>query len=251
MSLSRDVSADGLRHVAGGGPIQAHISIGRPLSVKAIIFDLDGTLVDSARDLQVAMNALLAEEDLRAVSLDEVKAMVGDGAAKFVERAIVATGGDLTGLSRLVKRFVEIYEANPTQYTESYPGVSGTLEHLRLLGLPLAVVTNKPYAATVSILDALGIHRFFDAVVGGDTLSERKPHPAPLLLALDRLGIKPEDALMIGDNYHDVQAARAAGLRVYAVTYGYSHKPHAELGADRLLNAMSELPPILISDTAQ
>ncbi|RDI59371.1 phosphoglycolate phosphatase [Microvirga subterranea] len=214
-------------------------------SLKAAIFDLDGTLVDSARDLQDAANALLAEEGLRAVSLDETKSMIGDGVAKLVERAIVATGGDTSRLPLLVSRFLEIYEANASRCTEAYPGVVATLEHLRRLGLRLAIVTNKPYAATTEILDALGLRMFFDAVIGGDTLLERKPHPAPILAALERLGAGPDAALMVGDNYHDVQAARAAGVRAFAVTYGYSHKPHAELGAERLLDAMSELLPIV------
>jgi phosphoglycolate phosphatase len=214
-------------------------------SLKAIIFDLDGTLVDSARDLQDATNALLVEEGLRSISLAEVKSMIGDGVAKLVERAIEATGGDLTRLPILVLRFLEIYEANASHHTEAYPGVRNTLEGLSSMGLPLAVVTNKPYSATIDILEALGLSAFFGAVIGGDTLPERKPHPAPILLALERLGVSPKAALMVGDNYHDVQAARAAGVRAFAVTYGYSHKPHAELGADRLIDTMSELLPIV------
>ena len=218
--------------------------------LKAIIFDLDGTLVDSARDLQDATNVLLSEEGLRPISLDEVKSMIGDGAAKLVERAVAATGGDGTRLPELIARFLKIYEGNASRYTQAYPGVPDTLKGLHGLGLALAVVTNKPYAATMEILEALGLSGYFGAVVGGDTLPERKPHPAPLLLALERLGVAPGAALMVGDNYHDVQAARAAGVRAFAVTYGYSHKPHAELGADRLIDAMPELLPVVASAAA-
>jgi phosphoglycolate phosphatase len=220
-------------------------------SLKAIIFDLDGTLVDSARDLRDAVNILLAEEGLRQISLEEVKSMIGDGAARLVERGVSATGGDLSRLPALVPRFLQIYEANASRYTEAYPGVVETLSSLRELGLPLAVVTNKPYAATIDILEVLGLRTYFDAVVGGDTLPERKPHPAPILAALEHLGVAPEAALMVGDNYHDVQAARAAGVRAFAVTYGYSHKPHAELGADRLIDAMSELLPAVANAAAK
>jgi phosphoglycolate phosphatase len=219
-------------------------------SLKAIIFDLDGTLVDSARDLRDAVNVLLAEEGLRQIDLREVKSMIGDGAAKLVARAVVAAGGDLSRLPALVARFLQIYEANASRHTEAYPGVVETLSALRELGLPLAVVTNKPYVATIDILEALGLRAYFDAVVGGDTLPERKPHPAPILAALRHLGVAPEAALMVGDNYHDVQAARAAGVRTFAVTYGYSHKPHAELGADRLIDTMSELLPVVTSAAA-
>jgi phosphoglycolate phosphatase len=216
--------------------------------LKAIIFDLDGIMVDSARDLRDAVNVLLVEEGLRQIDLDEIKSMIGDGIAKLVERAISATGGDLAGLPEFVARFLKIYEANTSHHTEAYSGVVDALAGLRRLGLSLAVVTNKPYAATIGILDALDLHTYFDAVIGGDTLPERKPHPAPILAALKHLGVVPKAALMIGDNFHDVQAARAAGVRAFAVTYGYSHKPHAELGADHLIDTMSEL--LLIIDNA-
>jgi phosphoglycolate phosphatase len=227
-----------------------NVSNQRMSQLKAIIFDLDGTLVDSARDLQEATNTLLAQEGLRQISLDEVKSMIGDGVAKLVERAISATGGDLMRLPELVAQFLRIYEANASRYTEAYPGVVDTLADLRRMGFPLAVVTNKPYTATIDILETLGLQRFFEVVIGGDTLPERKPHPAPILMALKRLGVPPEAALMVGDNYHDVQAAHAAGIRAFAVTYGYSHKPHAELGADRLLETMPELLPVIGSSAA-
>jgi len=219
------------------------------IPLKAILFDLDGTLVDSARDLQEALNALLAEEGLRPVGLDDVKAMVGDGAAKLVERAFAAAGGDLARLPELVRRFLDHYRTEATRHTGVYPGVPETLAGLRRRGLELAVVTNKPEAATLDILEALGLRGFFGAVVGGDTLPERKPHPRPVLAALERLAVSPDAALMVGDNDHDVQAAHAAGVRAVAVTYGYSHKPHAELGADRLIDAMIELLP-LVDDVA-
>ncbi|APF39294.1 phosphoglycolate phosphatase (plasmid) [Chelatococcus daeguensis] len=212
---------------------------------KAILFDLDGTLVDSARDLTDAVNALLAEEGLPQVSLAAVKSMIGDGAAKLVERALAATGGDLSRLPAHVVRFLAIYETGAAGHTAAYPGVPEVLHELKRRGLRLAVVTNKPYAATMDILEALGLAGFFGAVIGGDSLPERKPHPAPLQAALARLEVSPEAAIMVGDNYHDVEAARAAGVRAFAVTYGYSHRPHAELGADRLLDTMSELPLLL------
>jgi phosphoglycolate phosphatase len=213
--------------------------------VKAIIFDLDGTLVDSARDLQSATNAVLAEEGLRPVRLGEVKSMIGDGVAKLVERAVAATGGDPMRLPILIPRFIAVYEANASRHTVAYAGVPETLERLKDLGLKLALVTNKPAKATVAILDALSLRPFFDAVIGGDSLAERKPHPAPVLLALGQLDVRPEAAIMVGDNYHDVQAAGAAGVRAFAVTYGYSHRPHAELGAERLIETLPDLLPVV------
>ncbi len=215
--------------------------------LKAVLLDLDGTLVDSAEDIRVALNRVLAERSLRQVDVAEVKGMIGDGALKLVERGLAATGGDPEDLGASHARFLEVYGENPTAHTRPYPGVLDTLARLREAGLKLAVVTIKPEGATLSVLADLGIAPLVDAVVGGDTAPERKPHPAPLLLALDRLGVPPEEALMVGDNHHDVTAARAAGTRAFAVTYGYSHKLVGELGADRLLDGFPDLATAVLA----
>ncbi len=215
--------------------------------IRAVLFDLDGTLVDSAGDLRNALNAVLGERGLRSLSLDEVKGMIGDGATKLVERGLAATGGDPAKLMETHRAFLALYEANASDLTRPYPGAVQTLEALQAKGLPLAVVTNKPAAATATVLEALDLARFFNVVVGGDTLAQRKPHPAPILHALEGLGVPAEAALMVGDNHHDISAARAAGTAAVAVTYGYSHVPHAELGADRLVDNLTELLPLLFA----
>lgn len=211
------------------------------MPLRAILLDLDGTLVDSAEDLRDALNAVLAGEGLRAVGLEECKGMIGDGAGKLVERALRAAGGSPDRQEAALARFLAAYEADPVRRTRPYPGVVETLGRLRERGLRLAVVTNKPEAATRAVLRLLNLSALFDAVVGGDTAERRKPDPAPVRLALARLGVEPGEALMVGDNHHDVAAARAAGVRAVAVTYGYSHVPHPELGADRLIGRFEEL----------
>ncbi len=217
-----------------------------PLShLDAVLFDLDGTLVDSARDLMDAVNAVLAEEGLRAVDLDETRAMIGDGARVLLERALARTGGDPGAAPGLLPRLLALYEAGASRHTRPYPGVVETLEALRAAGLRLAVVTNKPERAARLVLADMGLDRYFEAVIGGDTLPRRKPDPAPVHEALRRLGVAPDRAAMVGDNHHDVEAGRAAGLRVVAVSYGYAHRPPAELGADRLIDAFAELPAAL------
>ncbi|KAA2237467.1 phosphoglycolate phosphatase [Salinarimonas soli] len=219
----------------------------RPQRFDAVLLDLDGTLIDSARDLMEALNRLLAEQGLRAVDLDETRAMIGDGARVLVERALARTGGAPDDAARLMPRFLAIYEADASRHTRPYPGVVETLERLKAAGLRLAVVTNKPEAATRAILEALALDRFMDAVVGGDTLAQRKPDPAPLREALRRLGIEAGRAAMVGDNHHDVEAGHAAGLPVVAVSYGYAHGAPGEFGAERLIDRFPDLPDALNS----
>jgi phosphoglycolate phosphatase len=211
------------------------------MSLKAVLCDLDGTLVDSAEDIRAALNQLMAESGRDPVGPAEIKTMIGDGVGKLIERAVAARGGDPADAPGLVPRFLALYEPNAARSTRPYPGVPETLRALKARGLRLAVVTNKPEAATREILGSLGLAALIEVVVAGDTIEQRKPHPAPVLLALHRLGVSPAEAVMVGDNHHDVSAARAAGVRAIAVTYGYSHVPHAELGADRLISSFCEL----------
>ncbi|MBW7849566.1 MAG: phosphoglycolate phosphatase [Rhodospirillales bacterium] len=209
-----------------------------------ILFDLDGTLVDSLPDLSHALNVMLTRLGRRALAAKEVRLMVGDGAATLVERALTATGGLAHGsLSDHTRHFLEIYEGGPADRTRPYPGADRTLEHLRASGYLMAVCTNKPYAPSIAILEALGLRRFFGAVVGGDSIAGvKKPDPRMVVAALEALDASSARALFVGDSGNDVFAARAAGLPVVAVTFGYSRVPVADLGADATIDALAELP---------
>ncbi len=214
----------------------------------AIVIDLDGTLVDSVPDLRAALNALLAEEGRPALSVDEVKGMVGDGATKLVERGFAATGAaaDADALAALVRRFLGLYEGHAALHTRPYPGVPETLRRLSAEGLRLGICTNKPYAATLEVLEALDLRRFFAVVTGGDSLNEvRKPDPRMLLTTLARMDATPEAAVMVGDNANDVAVAHGAGVPVIAVTYGYPKMPPERLGADLLIDRFDQLPTAL------
>jgi phosphoglycolate phosphatase len=219
-------------------------------AVQAIIFDLDGTLVDSAEDLRAALNTLLSELRLRPIEANEIKGMIGDGVLKLVERALVATKGDPEQRDFLLPRFLALYQANPAALTRCYPGVLETLDALRRKGFRLAVVTNKPVFATRKILEALSLAKFFPVVVGGDSLPQRKPDPAQLLEAAQQLDVNIDQTLMVGDNIHDVEAAHAAGMRCIAVSYGYHHRPPSEFNADRLIDRFDELPSLVINPTS-
>lgn len=212
---------------------------------RAVAFDLDGTLVDSAADLMHASNALLAELGRPPVDLPAVRSFIGDGAPKLVERVLAATGGvpDPEETARCLRRFLSIYEADPSAHSALYPGVAETLAALSAAGLRLGVCTNKPMAATARLLDDLGIAGAFAAVVGGDSYPTRKPSPEPLLGLLERLGVRPDEAAFVGDNEHDVAAARAAKVaRVLVVPYGYARVPLDGLPHDGILDGFADLP---------
>lgn len=219
--------------------------------VKAIIFDLDGTLVDSAEDLRAALNKLMSELGLRPIGTSEIKAMIGDGALKLVERGLTAAKGDPAQKDVWLSRFLEIYQENPATLTRCYPGVLATLAVLRRKKFRLGVVTNKPVLATMKVLQALSLAEFFSVVVGGDSLQERKPHPAPLLEAARQLEVDVSRILMVGDNIHDVEAAHAAGMRCVAVSYGYHHRPPSEFNADHLIDRFGDLLPRVINLASQ
>ncbi|MSO85886.1 MAG: phosphoglycolate phosphatase [Rhodospirillales bacterium] len=216
--------------------------------LKAVLFDLDGTLVDSAPDLAAALNRLLARAGYPPVALAEIQMMIGDGVHKLVERGFAvhkrALSPDET--ERFADRFVADYEANATVATRPFPGAIETLAELRATGLALGVCTNKPEGATRAILAAFGMDSFFAQVIGGNTVpGRRKPDPEPLWEALRRLGVGAGAAIMVGDSPNDVAAARAARLPIVAVTFGYSRVPPDQLGADRLVGHFSELKEAL------
>jgi phosphoglycolate phosphatase len=216
--------------------------------LKAVVFDLDGTLIDSAPDLASALNRLLAREGLGPVALAQVQTMIGDGVAKLVERGFAVRGRNLSAgeLGDLARRYVADYEPNSAVETRPFPGAREALGELRAAGLALGVCTNKPEAATRAILAAFGMDPFIAAVVGGDTLpGARKPDPATLRETLARLGAGAGQAIAVGDSPNDVAAARAAGVPIVAVSFGYSRVPPAELGADRLIGRFADLGPAL------
>ncbi|MEE3622578.1 phosphoglycolate phosphatase [Nitrospirillum sp. BR 11752] len=212
----------------------------------AILFDFDGTLIDSAPDILTGINRLLDEENLPNLDLAQVHQFIGDGAPMLVTRTFAAVGRPLDpdSIPAMTDRYMAIYESLPADPGCVFPGVAATLASLRE-SIPLALVTNKPERATHAVLRAIGLDGLFTAVVGGDTLPTRKPHPGPLLHAMAQLGVAPARTVMVGDGANDVTAGRAAGCHVVCVTYGYPRMPVEELGADRLVDHFHDLPAAL------
>lgn len=209
----------------------------------AILFDLDGTLIDSAPDLATSVNIILLREGLGPLSVGAVRDMIGNGIRKLVERAFAACGStlDAFALDEHEASMIVIYAHHLTAETTVYPGVPDALRYAQDKGIKIAVVTNKPIGATRAILHHFGIEDACGAVVGGDENIPRKPAPEPLWVALDRLGVGRADAVMVGDSPADIAAARAAGVKVIAVSGGYSKIPAAELGADHTINSLYDL----------
>ena len=212
-----------------------------------IVFDLDGTLIDSAADLTEALNRVLADQGLPAVAEASVRHMVGDGAVKLIERGFAAAGRPFDdGLpARLRQAFLDHYGACLIQRTRAQPGAAEALAALSAAGRRMAVCTNKPAAMSETILAHLGLAGYFEAVLGGDSLQVRKPDPAPLFAAIERSGGAAPRAVMVGDSHTDVATARAAAVPVVVVSFGYTRTPARALGADAVIDHFDELLPAL------
>lgn len=214
---------------------------------KALVWDLDGTLIDSAPDLCRALNSVLAESGYNLLEVGAVRPMIGNGVPKLVERGFEAVGRELsaTELDVLVAKFMAHYSANPTAHTRMYPGVAETLETLAAAGVKQGLCTNKPEAVTRSILQALKIDQYFSAVVGGDTTDARKPDPGPLQFCIDTMGATVGSTIMIGDSAVDVGSARALRVPIGLVAHGYRHTDLANIDADFLVEDIASVPEIL------
>jgi len=217
----------------------------------AILFDLDGTLVDSLPDIAGALGTLFNEMDREPLSSPEVKAMIGGGIPMLIERALTAGQIEVDGEQRgkLTQRFRDIYSARATELTRPFPGVVELLGQMKDAGTRLGVCTNKPEAVSRQILDELELSQFIGAVIGGDTLPTRKPDAAPVLAGLEILGCSPARGLMVGDSDADSGAARAAGVPVILVSFGYTRTPVAEIDADAVIDTFAELPNAIASVT--
>jgi phosphoglycolate phosphatase len=210
-----------------------------------LVFDLDGTLVDSAPDLRAALNQMLRERGHSALSLAQVKRMVGDGAPAMVARALAASGSDPADSVGALPRFLEIYEADPIRLTRAYPKVPETLATLRGRGYRTSICTNKPQRATIAVIEGLGLGELFDGIAGGDRFPVKKPDPGHLLGLIGELGARAEASAMIGDSENDAAVARAAGVPLVLMRYGYARVDPESLAADALIGHFSELPKAL------
>ena len=184
-----------------------------------VIFDLDGTLIDTRQDITNAANEMLAHYGLQAKSVAEVTGYVGDGIARLVERCL---GSHHVAFEEAVELFKRSYSSHLMDFTRPYPGIVDLLEGLR--GVRKAILTNKSFEMSKTITDGLGLSSYFELIVGGDSIPRRKPFPDGILYILEKAGVEKERALMVGDGPNDILTAREAGVRSVYVRWGFSEE---------------------------
>lgn len=212
---------------------------------RAVVFDLDGTLIDSAPDIAAALNEVLARRDLPSFPLDEVKAMVGGGIPTLIRRALEAHGVAPHDIQPLVTDMIGVYAGRATALTVPYDGAEAELKRLTAAGVKLAICTNKNQDVTEIILRDMNLAHHFAAVSGARPGFPRKPDPAPLRAVLEALGVAAHEAVMVGDSGADSGAAKAAGVPVVLCAFGYGHGPLEALAPDAVIGALSELQAAL------
>jgi phosphoglycolate phosphatase len=214
------------------------------IALDVVAFDLDGTLADTAPDLTASLNHALATLGRPAIAAEDVRQMVGHGARALLRKGLAATGDSSEELVESgLQAFLEYYGEHICDGTRPFEGVEPALEALSVRGIAVAICTNKPEWLTHRLVEALGWQDRFQAIVGADTLPVRKPDPAPLHAAVERAG--GGRAAFVGDSITDADTARAARLPLIAVSFGFSDRPVAELGADVVIDHFDELLPAL------
>lgn len=218
------------------------------MTATTIVFDLDGTLIDTAPDLVESLNHTIAARDLAPVSYEDLTHLVGQGARMMIQRAFALRGAPLTEdeVPALLDRFIDHYESGMPGKSRPYPGLVEALDRLKAKGFKLAVCTNKMERLAVPLLERLNLTTYFATIAGGDTFAFRKPDPAHILATVERAGGSPDKVLMIGDSINDILAARNGNIPSIAVPFGYSDVPVAELGASHLIGHFDELTVDLV-----
>ena len=208
-----------------------------------VVFDLDGTLIDTAPDLIGTLNLIFAQEGLPAIAMEQARSLVGAGIRPLIERALVSQGCNLPveAVDDIFARYIRHYQEHIADASRPFEGVERALDNLHREGFRLAVCTNKYEGLSVRLLDALGLTQRFVAICGQDTFPMKKPDPEMLRLTIARAGGDPAYAVMVGDSETDVTLARSAAIPVIGVDFGYTSIPMAELNPDRLISHFDAL----------
>ncbi|HXX79944.1 MAG TPA: HAD-IA family hydrolase [Thermodesulfovibrionales bacterium] len=210
------------------------------MSIQLIIFDLDGTLIDSRVDITNALNYALKRYAFAQLSVEDTVKMIGEGISRLIEKVVGEREASIK--ADVTERFLTYYTQHILDYTREYPGVRDTLE--KLGSYQKAVISNKNESLSKMVLKGLGLLHHFNVIIGSDTTPERKPSPLPILRLLTELHVQSGEAVIVGDSNYDVDAGKAAGITTVAVTYGY--RPREVIAhADYLIDTMTDLVPLL------
>ncbi len=212
------------------------------IKTELIIFDLDGTLVNSCEDIRQALNHCFTKRGIQGFSYEEVRQMVGEGVNRLIEKAMSARNVSMP-IQELLECFVSYYNEHIADFSQLYPDVKETLEALK--DFKKVVISNKLTALTIKTMEHLDILKYFDFVAGSDTFVEKKPSPLPIFETIKRFNTSPERTIIVGDSDIDIQTGRAAGVKVVAVTYGYRDRELLQ-GADFMIDSISALKNIIL-----
>jgi len=210
------------------------------MQIKLIIFDLDGTLVDTSGDITNALNYALKPYGLRDLTVEDTIKMVGEGITRLIEK--ILENERIQMRDTVIKRFLDYYSEHLVDFSTLYPHVRETLEKLN--GYKKAVISNKREYLSTRLLDKLDLLKYFDLVVGSDTTSERKPSAIPVIYVFTKLGVNPDESIIVGDSNYDIEAGKKAGLKTVAVTYGYRERQYL-IDADYIIDSMKDLLTLL------
>lgn len=210
--------------------------------VEAVVFDLDGTLIHSAPDIHACLNRAMSDAGVRPFSLAEVTGFIGNGVPRLIERAVLARGLDRAEQGRIEQRFLDFYSADPVALTRPFEGVPELLQNLRARGLRLGVCTNKPQAPARDILARLGLETYFDIILGGDSVPQRKPHPEPLWRCFEQLGAA---GCYVGDSEVDAECAASAGIPFLLFSGGYRKARISDLPHHAAFDRFAALPGLI------
>jgi phosphoglycolate phosphatase len=219
------------------------------MTAPTIIFDLDGTLVDTAPDLIDTLNIVLGREGLPPVEYDEARRLIGFGARRMIERGLALSGKTVppAEVDRMFSDFIAHYSDHLADKSQPFPGLEAALDKLAAQSCRFAVCTNKLERLSVVLLESLGLAARFDAICGQDTFGVQKPHPEALLGTLRRVGGSAALSVMVGDSQTDILAARSSGVPVVAVDFGYTDVPVRQLHPDRIISHFNELPDVIVA----
>jgi phosphoglycolate phosphatase len=225
------------------------IARAEPSHLPTIVFDLDGTLADTAPDLIATLNVILQQEGVAPIALDRARDVVGAGARAMIQRGLALSDRTITEerLDQLFRGFLDLYGDALAVETRLFPGAAEAIASLKGAGYRLAVCTNKFTTHSRQLLDALGVGDRFAAICGRDSFAWAKPDPRHLTLTIEQAGGNPRNAIMVGDSRTDIDTARNAGLPVVAVTFGYTDTPVDRLGPDRMIDHFDALIPAIMS----